>query len=167
MIKNYNLDLIILTETRLSGGQETAIISTLGFERYIKVEAMGFSGGIWVLWNPLNILVEPLATYFHEVYFKVQVSSSIFLLTALYASPDFYIRKTIWELSYLSNFITTPWLVMGDFNDISHPNEKFGGNPLTERKMKIFNDFLNKIGLIDLGFIGINTPRQIVGNQVA
>lgn len=64
---SYNPDLLILTETRLSGVRATNIISFLGFERYLKVDSIGFSGGIWILWNPLNIIVEPIATSFHEI----------------------------------------------------------------------------------------------------
>lgn len=45
---------------------------------------MGFTGGIWVLWNPINILVKPIGTVFHEIHFKVQGNFSIFILTALY-----------------------------------------------------------------------------------
>lgn len=116
---------------------------------------MGFSGGIKILWNSLNILVEPMATSFHKVFLKVQVNSSPFLLTALYASPTFAIRKNTWEkLANIANFFSIPWLIMDDFNEISHPNEKFGGNPPNKVKMNLFNDFLYKVGLIDLGFIG-------------
>ncbi|KAF7844493.1 reverse transcriptase [Senna tora] len=46
------LDLVFLTETRLSGERANQIIPTLGFDRYIKVDAMGFAGGMWLLWNP-------------------------------------------------------------------------------------------------------------------
>lgn len=42
-------DVMILTETRVSGERANVIIASLGFERYTKVDAMGFAGGIWVL----------------------------------------------------------------------------------------------------------------------
>lgn len=104
-----------------------------GFEIFIKVDAIGFSGGIWVLWKPRNILVEPIGTAFHEIHFKVQVINNICILTAMYASPKFSIKKQLWEkLTYLASFINLPWLLIGDFNDISKPNEKFGGSLLIE-----------------------------------
>lgn len=43
---------------------------------------------------------------------------------------------------------------MGDFNDIASPREKFGGNLPNRTKMAIFNNFLNKSNLVDLGFSG-------------
>lgn len=90
--------------------------------------------------NPMNILVEPIAISFHEVFLKVKVNTSTSLLTTLYASPRFAERKITWEkLSYLSDFVSLPWLLMGDFNEISHPYEKFGGNPPYRYKMLFFN----------------------------
>lgn len=155
MTITYKPDLYILTETCLSGDRATSVISSLGYERYIKINTMGFTGGIWVLWNPSNIIVELITTVFHEIYLKIQVNSLTFLLTALYAPPNFYDRKPLWEkLAYLSNFIPISWLIMGDFNDISMANEKFGGRPPSQLKMNTFNNFLNKANLIDLGFSG-------------
>lgn len=96
---------------------------------------MGFLGGIWILWNPYNITVEPLATSFYEAHFQVKVNFIIFILTALYASPIFEVKRHLWHnLSELADYINLPWLVIGDFNEISHPREKFGGRPTNRRK---------------------------------
>lgn len=147
MTQTYKPDLYILTETCLSGDRATSVIRTLGYERYIKVDDMGFTGGTWALWNPANILVEPITTAFHEIYLKVQVKTHTFLLTAT--------RKTIWEkLAYFSDYINISWLIIGDFNEISSANKIFGGNPLSLQKMRVFNNFLNRAKLIDLGYTG-------------
>lgn len=105
---------------------------------------MGFSGGIWVLWNPDNILVELIGTAFHDMHFKIRINNNIFIFSTIYASRKFSIRKVLWDkLTELANFFDLPWLLMGDFNDISSPSEKFGGLPPNMMKLKIFNDFLN------------------------
>lgn len=68
----------------------------------------------------------------------------------------------------MSSLSNTPWLIIGDFNEISQPSEKFGEGPPSEQKMKIFNTFLNSCNLLDLGFIG--TPftwtNGRLGNQI-
>lgn len=74
MISSYKPDLAILTETRLSGEKANNVISTLGFNNYLKVDAMCFIGGIWVLWQSHVVLVEPISSTFHEMFFKVQVN---------------------------------------------------------------------------------------------
>lgn len=49
MINSHKPDMVILSETRPSGDRANLIIRALGFERFVKVDTMGFSGGIWVL----------------------------------------------------------------------------------------------------------------------
>lgn len=155
MTCSYKPDLYILTETRLRGDKATSIISSLGYERYAKIDSMGFTGGIWILLNPTNIIVEPVTTTFHEVYLKIQVNSLTFVLTAIYAPPHFSNSDPLWEkLSYIYDFIPLPWLIMGDFNEISNEREKFGGNQQPKMKMRTFNNFLNKAKLLDLGYCG-------------
>lgn len=97
MVNYLKPGIVILTETRLSGDKENSMISTLGFEGHLKVDAMGFSSGIWVLRHPFAILVEPISNAFHEMFFKVQVNAKIFILTAIYDSPEFSIRKLFWN----------------------------------------------------------------------
>lgn len=46
MVKSYKPNLVVLTETRVSGDCTNSNINGLGFERFIKVDAMGFSNGI-------------------------------------------------------------------------------------------------------------------------
>lgn len=43
IIANHKSDAVILTETRISGESANNIIATLGFERYVKVDTMGFA----------------------------------------------------------------------------------------------------------------------------
>lgn len=154
LVNLHLLDIVILTETRVSGQRADNIITNLGFERYTKVDAMGFAGGIWVLWNPNSVCLEPVASSFQEIHLKCKVHNNTFLLSAIYANPLFEHRKSLWEsFTDLSSLSNTPWLIMGDLNEISKPFEKFGRGPPSEYKMKIFNTFLNSCNLLDLGFI--------------
>lgn len=73
MKNSHNPDLDILTKKRLSGDRANSVISNLGYEGFFKVDAMGFSGGIWILWNSTSIVVEPVSASFHEVFLTVQV----------------------------------------------------------------------------------------------
>lgn len=152
---SHKPDLVIITETRISGERASSIINTLGFDMHYKVDAMGFSGGIWMLWNPTTIQVNILASSFQEIHAHGKVQNFSFILTGLYASPIFNIRKNLWEsLSIMSQALSYPWVLLGDFNDISNRDEKFGGLPPSQYKMNCFNNFLNISNLIDLGFEG-------------
>lgn len=46
LIVTHRPDVVILTETQVNGDRATAILATLGFDKYVKVDVMGFAGGI-------------------------------------------------------------------------------------------------------------------------
>ncbi|XP_057730133.1 uncharacterized protein LOC130945432 [Arachis stenosperma] len=76
-------------------------------------------------------------------------------LTAVYASPQENLRKLLWEdIYFLSQNNTGEWLLVGDFNDISSPWEKKGGSRVDVNACRRFLNWVEKCGLIDLGFIG-------------
>lgn len=121
LLQKFSPDIVILTETCLSGLRAQGILSSLGFENYIKIDAMGFSSGIWLLWHPHIVTIEPLTSSFQELHCKVKVNNSFFILSAIYARPNFNIRKNLWKsLSFAFKDFSLPWLIMGDFNDIAN-----------------------------------------------
>lgn len=46
---NYNIQVLIITEPRVSGSRANSIIAKLGYDKNYRMEATGFSGGIWLL----------------------------------------------------------------------------------------------------------------------
>lgn len=53
--------------------------------------------------------------------------ASKFLLTIVYASTKLEIRKTLWQcMESLSQSITLPWVVLGDFNEVTNAGDRFG-----------------------------------------
>ncbi|XP_061349159.1 uncharacterized protein LOC133294495 [Gastrolobium bilobum] len=59
------------------------------------------------------------------------IHQQAFLYTVIYASPREEIRKRLWDdLLQLSEDISVPWLIAGDFNEIAFPSEKRGGAPV-------------------------------------
>ncbi|KAK4595225.1 hypothetical protein RGQ29_013597 [Quercus rubra] len=72
--------LMVITETRLSG-------------------AIGFVGGIWMLWRANRIQVDVLTTTEQEIHALIQVRAHTFnwLISAIYANPRFAERCVLWE----------------------------------------------------------------------
>ena len=82
-------------------------------------------------------------------------SSSPWRVTGFYGQPDATKRNISWELlEVLKVQNHLPWIVFGNFNEISHLDEKFGGPNRDARQMREFRDFLSRCGLLDLGFVG-------------
>lgn len=72
-------------------------------------------------------------------------------LTVVYASPYEQKRGIMWDS--MKNIVATvnmPWLVVGDFNDISFANKKIGGWAVSTRKCKAFRDSMEECSLFDM-----------------
>ena len=154
----HHLDILIIVEPRIAEGRAQAVIDTLPYTHSRKVDPTGFSGGIWLLWNESSSFnVEILTHSDHSLHALVKVNypSLTFVLTAVYASPNFAKRKIFWN--YLENFaaiINLPWVLLGDFNDMISKDEKMGGLPLNKTRIAVFRNYLDKCGLMDLGCQG-------------
>ena len=58
------------------------------------------------------------------------------------------------NLISFSNNVHLPWLVLGDFNEVTFAHEKIGGNKPKEHKMRLYRETMDSCNLRDLGFIG-------------
>lgn len=47
----FNPDMVVLVKTRVSGAVANRVISNIGMPKSHRVQARGFSSGIWVLWK--------------------------------------------------------------------------------------------------------------------
>lgn len=54
----HRLDFLIVLEPRISGPVADTVIRRIGLEFHLRSEAIGFSGGIWLLWNDVGCDVE-------------------------------------------------------------------------------------------------------------
>lgn len=50
-LRDFDLDIVVLVEIRVNELRADNVIKSIGFPNSHKVEAMGFSGGIWLLWK--------------------------------------------------------------------------------------------------------------------
>lgn len=91
----------------------------------------------------------------HSIHAFVKVSSPSlsFLITVVYASPNFHKRQLFWDyLQNLATLVDLPWVLMGDFNDMLSEDEKLDGLPLNQNRLNAFGNCLDNCGLMDLGF---------------
>ncbi|KAI9106682.1 hypothetical protein K1719_022210 [Acacia pycnantha] len=80
---------------------------------------------------------------------------SEFMLTAVYAVPHSNLRSLLWaKMKQFADSILTPWMAIGDFNDILALDERVGASVRNLRRIAWFNDRIRECGLSDLGFKG-------------
>ena len=128
IVKSYNPSMVVLMEPRISGVKANEFIKKSGFDHSHRVEVVGFSGGIWLLWQS-SIKVEVLLNHRQFIHFKICMNN-VFVSwgTTVYASPNPMLRCQLWKhMDNISTSIHGPWLIGGDFNSILYASEKQEG----------------------------------------
>ncbi|KAI9109477.1 hypothetical protein K1719_019531 [Acacia pycnantha] len=147
----YKLDVVVILEPRISGSTASRVIKNWGFKHSIRREAEGFSGGIWILWNLDDLIVDVMVMDDQFIHCNMTLNGKKMCLTAIYASPNERKRCRIWDmLRDLSHEVADPWLLAGDFNEIKTPLEQKGGGRANDTRCKNFNDWIQDCNLIDL-----------------
>ena len=78
LINAHSPSIVIITETRIGGTRAKEITNRLSFDGAIHSDTIGYSGGIWVLWNSNGVEVTLLAKTEQEIHVVVKVRSSNF-----------------------------------------------------------------------------------------
>ncbi|KAL5831677.1 hypothetical protein ACOSQ4_017031 [Xanthoceras sorbifolium] len=153
-LKNiHNFDMIAILEPRISGIRASRVIKRLGFSDSFILEANGFSGGIWILWNNNRINMQVLASSKQSVTLLVDDVNKWWVLTIVYASPIASTRKNLWRyLNDIRNCFVGPWVIMGDFNEITNSTENRGGRSNFSKTG--FSEWIDNNDLVDMGFLG-------------
>ncbi|GLT94094.1 hypothetical protein SLE2022_118530 [Rubroshorea leprosula] len=171
LIKKHKPDIFIIAEPRISGTTADDRINDMRFDEFVKVDARGFSGGIWVLWNRTVGDITILDCFSQAITLLVkQAHRDPWLLSAIYANPVPTIRESLWQ--HLEQFTYTdglPWLLLGDFNQIISSDEHSEGRVTGLRGASLMMSFMQNKGLIDLGAAGCKytwTNRQLGGHLI-
>lgn len=117
---------------------------------------MGLSGGL-ALFCKSDIKIEVHKSSLSHIDAVVEEGDRFdpWWLTGFYENPDTSLQINSWNfLKDSSTASQLPWVVVGDFNEISCSMEKEGGAPRPNYQMARFNNAINFCGLRDVGFIG-------------
>ncbi|KAK8692436.1 hypothetical protein V6N13_075895 [Hibiscus sabdariffa] len=154
-LRDSRPDVVVFVEPRISGWRADRIISALGFPYSHRVEALGFSGGIWLAWYD-TVRIDILCNHFQYIHCRISSASDnrSSLATLVYASPNARKRQALWsELRNLAHSIFCPWFIVGDFNATLFESDR-QGCAVSAKPSKAFQDFVFDHGLRDMGFSG-------------
>lgn len=99
-----------------------------------------------------------LVNSFQFIHLRVKLTedSDWVFITGVYGSPRVSVRKKLWDdLRLIAQYITSPWLLTGDFNAMLNEGEKRGGSRLSPGSCHLFQSFCSDCMLRDLGFQGL------------
>ena len=129
-----------MSETKQKNGYMFGLKDTLGYDKVFTVEPLGLSGGWAVFWKGCY-KVEVLFSDKRIIDLRIELGSLLFYLSCVYGDPVREMRQLVWD-KLISIGLTrdSPWLLIGDFNELMNNNEKLGG---ALRNDSTFWDFRN------------------------
>lgn len=149
--------MLALLEPKVSSGPIIPRISKYSkFTRSVCAEAVEFVGGIWLLWDDTEIDVEVAAVDAQAITVLVQCHGKFSCVASVvYASPHPLLRTFLWDyLRSLSLVIMAPWFLIGDWNQVTHQDDKWGGRPVSSLTPNLLWALVSSCAWVDLGFSG-------------
>ncbi|XP_042944657.1 uncharacterized protein LOC122278542 [Carya illinoinensis] len=157
LVRKEDPDILFIQETRLRVSEMDRCKRSLGFENCLAVSCEGRRGGLALFWKlevDLTIL-QYSKNHIHAIIAEEEQESRRWFLTGIYGFPKVASRHLTWTLMRsLKNVDNLGWLLIGDFNEIIHQAEKWGGVDRPEWQMKNFRDAIDDCGIKDLGYQG-------------
>ncbi|KAG7537202.1 Reverse transcriptase domain [Arabidopsis suecica] len=155
MLKKFKSDILALFETHAEGDRAQRICRGLGFDNSFRVDAIGQSGGIWLLWREEVGSVEIVKASSQFIHTRITKDAEVVHLIVVYAAPTVSRRSGLWnELRDEMQNVTEPVVVGGDFNTIVRLDERSGGNGMLSADSVAFGEWMSELSLIDMGFRG-------------
>ncbi|KAJ8427137.1 hypothetical protein Cgig2_021393 [Carnegiea gigantea] len=141
--------------------QEPHVVSLLethinGTRGHYRVEAQGFQGGIWVLWNTDKVNLTLVSAHQQFIIIKVKMKGTRpWLFAAIYVSPTQQLRKELWAIVIqFAHSTESARMLVSDYNKTRSLDERDHGGHDMNKRCILFANWIENNGLIDLGFLG-------------
>uniref|UniRef100_A0A2N9I6M1 CCHC-type domain-containing protein n=1 Tax=Fagus sylvatica TaxID=28930 RepID=A0A2N9I6M1_FAGSY len=147
--------IVFLMETRLPVRKLEFLRVKFGMRGCFGVNRKRFGGGLALFWDDSVTLHIQSYSLFHIDAHVIQGDGVTWRFTGFYGHPEAGLRVRSWALlRQLYALADLPWVLIGDFNEISALEEKYGREDRSLRQMANFREVLLDCSLMDLGFIG-------------
>lgn len=144
------------------------LVYSLGFTNHFVVEPLGFAGGLLLFWNQGRSNLDIISHSSQAIHTKWSLGPNDCFITFSYVKPNPLAKSRLWEeCKAFGNSVHCPWLVLGDFNDISSTHEQWGSVSTNIRNIQRFVDAFGNCGLMNPGAAGPSfTWHRTAGNRV-
>lgn len=89
---------LALVETHMGGAHALKIAQALGYSGHTRMDAQGFSGGIWVYWRMKFVTIHPIQQHNQYITMEItRIGENPWFFSAIYASPDPSRRQELWR----------------------------------------------------------------------
>ena len=157
LARDRRCDICFLSETKDSSPHPQLRFNQLNFPNSYSVPAIGQSGGLWLAWSDnVNIDIIDSCDRYIAAMITNCPSNQEWLCLFTYGHPEHHKRHELWAtLRNLSENSKSPWVIIGDLNEIASANDKKGGTTFNPNHYKHFTEFMFDAGFIDLPFEGV------------
>ena len=141
-ILNHKIDpdILILLETMTNKINTDRIISRLGYEHFDYVLPENHCGGIWILWNNVNISAQDILKEQRVIHMLIhdKLIPKESIMSAIYDPAQEIDEDAFWNhLMGINTILDLPWFIIGDFNEMKSLSDKTGGTHLTLHKVVV------------------------------
>ena len=128
IIRAKDPSILFLAETLVDEARLEFVQSTIGFDHRWVVSKEGRGGGLVLFWKTnINLTIVGSNEHYIDAFINKN-SENEWRLTGFYGEPETARRFEAWnKLRNLNTHPETPWLCVGDFNEITRLDEKMGG----------------------------------------
>lgn len=155
LIRKHKPSFLAILETHVLFARLATFWSNIGCIPVYIVEASGHSGGIWLHKHAADVTTTTISDINqYSITFTINRGNATTTCTCVYASPNPTLRLPFWNyLSHLSQTITGPWMLIGDFNETILPSDQRGGI-YNHFRATLFSNFMSHNNLLDLTTTG-------------
>eukprot|EP00253_Pinus_taeda_P011292 PITA_11292 len=174
-LKKEKPSIMILQETKVSVQQLEEIINKNKLQYEVMgQDAIGSAGGIAILWNPNDIILEGWTSMTRILtgIGRIVGTKEKVVISGVYGPHTPGEKESFMQnMKVIRRIYLEPaWVIGGDFNLIRSLEEKKGGIRKADQYMEMFNDMIDELRLVDIQTInGICTWNNRRGgkNQIA
>ena len=155
-----NINILTLCEVKSQIPPSQATASKAGFQYFDSIPTLGFGGGIWIFWKNCNKYPFSLSVIYKSLRF-LACEISLLNLNIQYIAIFIYApARKEWKLEFWKelidyvNSLSLPFIILGDFNEISDVSDKMGGAQYNSSRSLVMQNLLSSVPGIEIAFIG-------------
>ncbi|XP_057248246.1 uncharacterized protein LOC130590222 [Beta vulgaris subsp. vulgaris] len=158
--RHSRISVMMLCEVKTQSPPSSSTAQQLGFHHFDFIPTQGFAGGIWLFWkdcnlNPFRLSVILKSSRFMVCNYHSLSHDFIFAIIFIYAPARQDQKSEFWEeLVLYINSLTTPFVVLGDFNEIGCAQDKLGGARFSSSRTLILSSFFSQAQCAEIPFLG-------------